>query len=48
MERDTAHSELEFIASVMRRTQAAVDPHAFHFVLWGALVLVCYPLMNWF
>ena len=47
MERENATNELEFIAGVMRRTQAAVDPHAFHFVLWGVLVLVCYPLLAW-
>jgi len=48
VEREAASSDLEFIASIMRRTQSAVDPHAFHFVLWGALVLVCYPALNWF
>jgi hypothetical protein len=47
VERDSATADLEFIASVMRRTQTAVDPHAFHFILWGSLVLVCYPLLNW-
>jgi hypothetical protein len=40
--------DLHFIRSVLERTQARIDPHAFHFVVWGALVLVAYPLINWF
>lgn len=39
--------DLRFIRQIMERTQARIDPHAFHFVLWGALVLVFYPLLNW-
>jgi hypothetical protein len=39
--------DLQFIRRVMERSQARIDPHAFHFVLWGALVLVAYPLANW-
>jgi hypothetical protein len=39
--------DLRFIRDVLARTEARVDPHAFHFVMWGALVLVCYPLLNW-
>lgn len=40
--------DLQFIRQIIARTQARIDPHAFHFVLWGALVLVAYPLANWF
>jgi len=40
--------DLRYIREVLARTEARVDPHAFHFVMWGALVLVCYPLLNWF
>lgn len=40
--------DLQFIRRVMDRTHARIDPHAFHFVLWGALVFVAYPLANWF
>ena len=47
MERETAAADLEFIAGILKRTQQRIDPHAFHFVLWGAIVLVCYPLLNW-
>ncbi len=39
--------DLQFIRRIMERTQARIDPHAFHFVLWGVLVLVAYPLANW-
>ncbi|HEX5137047.1 MAG TPA: hypothetical protein VFY93_08755 [Planctomycetota bacterium] len=49
MDKETAgsHGDLQFIRQVMERTQARIDPHAFHFVLWGALVLIAYPLANW-
>lgn len=46
--RNTPADDLHFIRDVLARTEARVDPHAFHFVMWGALVLVCYPLLNWF
>lgn len=39
--------DLQFIRRILERTQARIDPHAFHFVLWGTLVLVCFPLENW-
>lgn len=50
METGTSRPEedLQFIRGIVERTQARIDPHAFHFVLWGALVLVGYPLLNWF
>ncbi|MEM8885124.1 MAG: hypothetical protein AAGD14_13730 [Planctomycetota bacterium] len=44
----TVHEDLRYIREVLTRTQARIDPHAFHFVLWGGLVLVAYPLLNWF
>lgn len=47
MDRQQAASDLEFVRDVLRRTHARVDTHAFHFVLWGAIVLVWYPLANW-
>ncbi len=50
MSAETAHpaDDLQFIRRILERTQARIDPHAFHFVLWGALVFVAYPLGNWF
>ncbi len=50
MERERAGpaEDLQYIRTIVERTQARIDPHAFHFVLWGALVLVGYPLLNWF
>jgi hypothetical protein len=39
--------DLQFIRRVVERTQARIDPHAFHFVLWGTLVLFWFPLVNW-
>ncbi len=48
MQGGQAKSDLGYIRNVLERTERAVDPHAFHFVIWGALVLVWYPLANWF
>lgn len=48
MAADTPAADLEFIRKVVERTDRRIDPHAFHFVHWGALVLLWYPLGNWF
>jgi hypothetical protein len=42
-----AGRELDLIREVIARTQRRIDPHAFHFVHWGAIVLVWYPLAAW-
>lgn len=42
-----ATADLEFIKEIMQRTHRRIDPHAFHFIIWGTLVLFCYPLLNW-
>ena len=44
---EKAADQLRFIRDVVARTEGRIDPHAFHFVIWGTLVLVCYPLLNW-
>ena len=41
-----AADDLSFIRAVMERAQRRIDPHAFHFVHWGAIVLVTYPVLN--
>jgi hypothetical protein len=41
-----AARDLDFVRSVLDRTQRRLDPHAFHFVSWGAIVLVWYPAEN--
>ena len=46
MDADGAADDLSFIRAVMERAQRRIDPHAFHFVHWGALVLVSYPAIN--
>ncbi|MBC8423466.1 hypothetical protein H8E07_05035 [bacterium] len=48
MNRDAASADMAYIRDVMRRTQARIDTHSFHSVHWGAIVLVWYPLANWF
>lgn len=45
---DSAQSDLAYIKDVVARAQQRVDPHAFHFVHWGLIVLVWYPLANAF
>lgn len=41
-----AARELDLIRDVIARTRRHVDPHAFHYVHWGAIVLVWYPVSN--
>jgi hypothetical protein len=48
MDAPQAEKDIEFIRTMMDRTRRRVDPHAFHFVHWGAIVLVWYPLANLF
>ena len=48
MDTTTAAKDLQYIREVMERTRRRIDTHAFHFVHWGAIVAVWYPLMNWF
>jgi hypothetical protein len=47
MDVDTAQKEIRFIHEVVARTHRRIDPHAFHFVHWGLIVLVWYPAANW-
>jgi hypothetical protein len=42
-----AAKDVAFLRDLMARAQRRIDPHAFHFVLWGTLVLVWYPAINW-
>lgn len=40
-------ADVEFLRALLARAQRRVDPHAFHFVVWGALVGLWYPLSTW-
>src|ERR1051325_1948442 len=42
-----ARSDLEYLHEVLARAERRVDPHAFHFVHWGLIVLVWYPVLDW-
>jgi hypothetical protein len=42
-----AASDAEFLRELLARTRRRIDPHAFHFVWWGAIVIVWYPLTAW-
>lgn len=48
MEPTSARDDLDFIKQVLDRTHRLIDPHAFHYVHWGAIVLIWYPLANLF
>ncbi|MCG3135198.1 MAG: hypothetical protein HMLKMBBP_02704 [Planctomycetes bacterium] len=39
--------DLALVRSILDRTQRRLDPHAFHFVAWGLIVLAWYPLDTW-
>jgi len=47
MDREQARNDLELIACVLDRTRRRLDPQMFHAIIWGALVLVVYPLLSW-
>lgn len=48
VDRESAARDVRLVREVLERTQRRVDPHAFHFVAWGAIVSVWYPLANLF
>lgn len=47
---ETAHAQqdLAFIKNIVQKTSQRIDAHAFHCVHWGLIVLIWYPLANWF
>ncbi len=46
MDQEQAARDLEFIRDTLERTHRRVDPHALHLVVWGAIVMVWYPLLD--
>lgn len=44
----SATRDLAYIRDLLERTSQRVDPHAFHYVHWGVIVLLWYPLGTWF
>jgi len=47
MDSTQAKGDLRFVEELARRARAQIDPHAFHYVHWGLIVLVWFPLENW-
>lgn len=47
MDERQAGADLEYVRAMMDRAGRRIDPHLFHTVHWGAIVLVWYPLMNY-
>lgn len=48
MDARRAADDLTWIRDVLARSQQTIDPHAGHFLWWGAIVLLWYPLSNVF
>ena len=48
MDSNQARSDLDFVKAMMRRAGDRIDARAFHFVHWGLIVAIWYPLANWF
>ncbi|MCY3759108.1 MAG: hypothetical protein OXG96_15420 [Acidobacteria bacterium] len=46
MNTEIASNDLRYIREVLERTRSRIDPHAWHFVLWGTIVLLWYPSHN--
>ena len=42
-----ASADLRFVDELVARARARIDPHAFHYVHWGWIVLLWFPLENW-
>lgn len=47
MEKEKAFEDLNLINKVLQMTHRRVDPHMFHLIIWGLIVLVWYPLLNY-
>ncbi len=47
MNEEQAARDLALVRRVIEATQRRVDPQMFHFVIWGVIVLVWYPLESW-
>jgi len=46
MDPQQARGDLARIEEIVAQTRRQIDPHAFHFVHWGVIVLVWFPLGN--
>jgi hypothetical protein len=46
MNTEIAVNDLRYIREVLERTRRRIDPHAWHFVWWGTIVLLWYPAHN--
>src|SRR6266850_6425038 len=46
MNREDALDDLRIIRRILEKTHRRIDPHLFHFIIWGGVVLVWFPLLN--
>lgn len=47
IDRDEARAEVRYLDELVQRARLRIDPHAFHYVHWGVIVLLWYPIDNW-
>ena len=47
MNSQQAAQDLALVGRVLAATQRRIDPQMFHFIIWGSIVLVWYPLDSW-
>jgi hypothetical protein len=47
MDEQQAADDLALVRRILDATHRRVDPQMFHFIIWGAIVLVWYPLDQW-
>ena len=47
MDSNAAANDLKYIRNTILRASHRIDPHLFHAVHWGVLVLVTYPMLTW-
>ncbi|MFQ5504556.1 MAG: hypothetical protein ACE5F1_07125 [Planctomycetota bacterium] len=48
MDSQSAQQDLALVKDIVQKTSRRIDAHAFHCVHWGVIVLIWYPLANWF
>ena len=41
-------TEIDFIKNIVAKTSQRIDAQAYHVVHWGLIVMIWYPLQNYF
>ncbi len=48
MDSTQARNDLEVVKAIVQRASQRIDAHGFHSVHWGVIVLIWFPLANWY